>query len=94
MTSIVLARRELIRHGFGADLRAAAATGPSLFGSTPEEQCTLLAEIATYIDERDPLMIGAAWLLEQSGFSRTQLSLLAEGRRPRRAQMDRFTVTG
>lgn len=54
-------------------------TRPSLSGSTPEEQCALLAEIATYIDERDPLMIGAAWLLEQSGFERTQLCLLAEG---------------
>jgi hypothetical protein len=71
------ARRGLIRAGFGADLSAAAAEPGSLFGSTPEEQCALLAEIAAYIGERDPMMIGAAWLLEQTGHERSQLTLLA-----------------
>jgi hypothetical protein len=70
------ARRGLIAAGFGAPLSAAAAEPGSLFGSSPEQQCALLAEIATYIGETDPLMIGAAWLLEQSSYERPQLSLL------------------
>lgn len=81
MSAVQEARRGLIAAGFGAQLSAAANAEGSLCGSTPEQQCALLAEIATYIGETDPLMIGAAWLLEQSGYERTQLSLL-EGDRP------------
>ncbi|HVX32804.1 MAG TPA: hypothetical protein VHA80_06640 [Solirubrobacterales bacterium] len=69
------ARRGLIRAGFGADLAAAAAAEGSLFGSTSEEQRALLAEVAAYIGEHDPMMIGAAWLLEQAGYERSQLTL-------------------
>lgn len=85
MTSAVEeARRGLIRAGSGAPLSAAAAPEGSLSGSSPEEQCALLAEIAAYIGERDPTMIGAARLLEQSGHQRAQLALLPpEGRRRR-----------
>jgi hypothetical protein len=79
-SAVQQARRGLIAAGFGADLRAAAAPERSIAGSTPEEQCALLAEIASYIGERDPLMIGAAWLLEQSGYERSQLSLLPDGK--------------
>lgn len=79
MNAIQEARRGLIRAGFGAALSASAAQPGSLFGSCPAEQCALLAEIASYIGDRDPLMIGAAWLLEQSGYERPQLTLpLAE----------------
>jgi hypothetical protein len=67
------ARRQLIAAGFGVPLCAAADRAGSLFGSTPEGQCALLAEIAEYIGETDPRMIGAAWLLEQEGYERTQL---------------------
>jgi hypothetical protein len=70
------ARRGLIAAGFGAPLSAAAVAKGSLARSTPEAECALLAEIAAYIEETDPLMIGAAWLLEQCGYERTQLSLL------------------
>lgn len=70
------ARRGLIAAGFGAPLSAAAVAKGSLARSTPEAECALLAEIATYIEETDPQMIGAAWLLEQCGYERTQLSLL------------------
>ena len=74
------ARRGLIRAGFGADLSAAAAEPGSCFGSSPDRQCALLAEIAAYIGDRDPTMIGAAWLLEQAGHERSQLTLpLQEG---------------
>jgi hypothetical protein len=69
------ARRGLIRAGFGAELSAAAAPEGSLFGSSPEEQSALLAEVAAYIGDRDPMMIGAAWLLEQAGHERPQLTL-------------------
>ena len=78
MNSIQQARRDLINAGFGAPLRAAAAAGregPPGLGA-PEEQCAHLAEIAAYIGESDPHMIGAAWLLEQEGFERSQLSML------------------
>ncbi|MBS1895595.1 MAG: hypothetical protein JST59_30210 [Actinobacteria bacterium] len=75
MSAIEEARRGLIRAGFGAPLSAAAASEGSLFGSSPEEQCALLAEVAAYIGERDPMMIGAAWLLEQEGHERSQLTL-------------------
>lgn len=48
-------------------------------GATPDEECAHLAEIASYVGESDPLMIGAAWLLEQSGCERTQLTLSLGG---------------
>jgi hypothetical protein len=76
MSAAQQARRGLIAAGFGAALSAAAAPPDSLFGATPEQECSLLAEIASYIGESDPTMIGAAWLLEQSGYERSQLSLL------------------
>ncbi len=81
MSAVEQARRGLIRAGFGADLSAAAAPTGAVFGSTPDAECALLAEIATYIGESDPTMIGASWLLEQAGFERTQLTLLVEGGR-------------
>ncbi len=73
MSAVRAARRGLIAAGFGAALSAAAAPPGSIHGSTPDEQCALLAEIAHYIGEADPLMIGATWLLEQSGYGRSQL---------------------
>jgi hypothetical protein len=69
------ARRQLIAAGFGAALSASANRRGGLHGATPEEECAHLAEIATYIDETDPRMIGAAWLLEQCGYERSQLTL-------------------
>lgn len=77
MSAAARARRGLIAAGFGADLSAAAAEPGDLFGATPEQECALLAEIAAYIGESDPKMIGAAWLLEQAGYQRSQLSLLS-----------------
>lgn len=74
MDAIESARRGLIRAGFGAPLRAAAVAASGGLG-TPEEQCALLAEFADYIGDRDPMMIGAAWLLEQDGYERSQLTL-------------------
>jgi hypothetical protein len=68
------ARRGLIRAGFGAPLRAAAVAAWGGLG-TPEEQRALLTEVADYIGDRDPTMIGAAWLLEQEGYERSQLTL-------------------
>jgi hypothetical protein len=79
MDTIEDARRGLIRAGFGAALSASAAAPDSCFGSTPEVQRALLAEIARHIGERDPSMIGAAWLLEQSGYERSQLSFTLSG---------------
>ncbi|HEY2333622.1 MAG TPA: hypothetical protein VGH58_01270 [Solirubrobacterales bacterium] len=70
------ARQGLIAAGFGIALSASASRRGGLIGATPEEECAHLAEIATYIDETDPLMIGAAWLLERCGYERSQLSLL------------------
>jgi hypothetical protein len=69
------ARRGLIAAGFGAALSASANRRGGLMGATPEEECAHLAEIADYIGETDPLMIGAAWLLEQCGYERSQLTL-------------------
>ena len=69
------ARRGLISAGFGADLSASANRRGGLHGATPEEECAHLAEIASYIGETDPLTIGAAWLLEQCGYERSQLCL-------------------
>jgi hypothetical protein len=76
------ARRELIGAGFGAYLSAAAAPSGAVFGSSAERQRALLEEIAHYIDSSDPRMIGAAWLLEQAGYERSQLSFLLEEGRP------------
>jgi hypothetical protein len=76
MDAIQEARRGLIRAGFGADLSACAARAAGVTEASPVEQCAVLAEIAAYIGDRDPLMIGAAWLLEQAGFERSQLTLL------------------
>jgi hypothetical protein len=69
------ARRGLIAAGFGAPLSAAAVKAAGIPRSTPEAGLALLAEIASYIEDEDPHMIGAAWLLEQSGYERTQLTL-------------------
>lgn len=80
MAAAQKARRGLIAHGFGASLMACAAKPDSNGRSWPEEQCAHLAEIASYIGETDPLMIGAAWLLEQEGCERSQLTLFS-GRR-------------
>jgi hypothetical protein len=76
MSAARQARRGLIAAGFGAALSASANRRGGLHGATPDEECAHLAEIADYIGERDPLMIGAAWLLEQCGYERSQLSLL------------------
>lgn len=57
MSAAQQARRGLIAAGFGAALSAAAAPAGSMFGATPEQECALLAEIASYIGETDPLMI-------------------------------------
>lgn len=82
MSAIQEARRGLIRAGFGAALSAAAAPPGSLHGATPEQERAHLAEIATYIGETDPTTIGAAWLLEQAGYERSQLSLPGEEAAP------------
>lgn len=76
MSAVRQARRALIAAGFGAALSAAAAPAGSLFGATPDQELVLLVQLASYIGETDPLMIGAAWLLEHSGFERSQLTLL------------------
>lgn len=76
MSAVQQARRGLIAAGFGAALSVSANRRGGLHGATPEEECAHLAEIASYIGESDPLMIGAAWLLEQEGYERSQLSLL------------------
>lgn len=81
MSAARQARRGLIAAGFGAALSADAAPAGALFGATPEQECARLAEIADYIGETDPLMIGAAWLLEQSGYERSQLDLFGGDRR-------------
>jgi hypothetical protein len=70
------ARRGLIVAGFGTALSASANRRGGFNGATPEEERAHLAEIAAYIGETDSLMIGAAWLLEQEGYERSQLSLL------------------
>lgn len=73
MTVAQEARRGLIAAGFGAPLGAAASAAG--YEPTPDGERAHLAEIASYIGETDPLMIGAAWLLEQSGYERSQLGL-------------------
>lgn len=74
--SVDLARRELIRRGFGAALAAAAEPRPGCWaGADAEQQLEHLAEIAAYIGTADPWMVGAAFLLEQDGCERSQLPL-------------------
>jgi hypothetical protein len=69
--SVREARRLLIAAGHGATLAAAAEARPgSWSGAGADEQLEHLAEIATYIGESDPLMIGAAFLLERMGYER------------------------
>ena len=72
MGAVQKARRGLIAAGFGAPLMACAARSDSNGRSWPEEQCAHLTEIASYIGETDPLVIGAAWLLEQCGYECSQ----------------------
>ncbi len=45
-----------------------------IFG-TEEEVKTQLADIAAYLGTKDPIELGAALLLEQSGYERSQLQL-------------------
>jgi len=74
--SVVEARRLLIAAGHGATLAAAATPRPGCWaGAGAEEQLEHLAEIARYLDSGEPLMVGAAFLLEQCGYERSQLSL-------------------
>lgn len=80
MSAAQKARRGLIGAGFGAALSASANRRGGLNGATPEEECAHLAEIADYIGDSDPMMIGAAWLLEQCGYERSQLDLFAQER--------------
>jgi hypothetical protein len=80
MGAVQEAHRGLIGAGFGAALSASANRRGGLNGATPEEQCVHLVEIAACIGEADPLMIGAAWLLEQEGYERSQLDLFSGGR--------------
>lgn len=44
------------------------------YGST-EEVKAQLADIAEYLGTKDPIELGAALLLEQAGYERTQLQL-------------------
>jgi len=75
--SVIEARRLLVGAGHGATLAAAASPRAGCWaGAGAVEQVEHLAEIARYIRSSDPLMIGAAFLLEQCGYERGQLSLL------------------
>jgi hypothetical protein len=78
MSAIAQARRDLITAGFGADLSAEVAPPGAAKTSTVEAELARLAGVAHYIQDRDPTMIGAAWLLERDGFERTQMRLVAE----------------
>jgi len=42
---------------------------------TPEELKAQLADIADYLDTKDPIELGAALLLEQAGYERAQVQL-------------------
>jgi hypothetical protein len=77
MRAVERARRGLIAAGFGADLSAEVSPPGAAKTSTVEDELSRLAEIAAYIRDYEPNMIGAAWLLERSGFQRTQLRLFA-----------------
>ena len=48
-----------------------------VYGS-PEEVKTQLADIAAYLGAKDPIELGAALLLEQAGYERTQVQLQLE----------------
>jgi hypothetical protein len=77
--SVRKARSRLIAAGHGATLAAAATARPGCWaGAGAEEQLEHLAEIAAYIGDRDPLAIGAAFLLEQMGYQRTNRQLSFE----------------
>jgi hypothetical protein len=65
------ARRELTRTGHATLLWAAASK--DVHGASREEQIAYLTEIADYIESNDPLMIAAAFLLEQEGYERGQV---------------------
>jgi hypothetical protein len=45
-----------------------------VYGS-PEEVKARLADIAAYLGTKDPIELGAALLLEQAGYERSQLQL-------------------
>jgi hypothetical protein len=45
-----------------------------VYGS-PEEVKAQLADIAAYLGTKDPIELGAALLLEQAGYERTQMQL-------------------
>jgi len=45
-----------------------------VYGS-PEEVKAQLADIAAYLGTKDPIELGAALLLEQAGYERTQVQL-------------------
>lgn len=76
MSGAQAARQRLIAAGHGATLMGAAEPRPGCWsGAGPAEQTEHLAEIARYIGETDPEMIVAAFLLEQSGCERSQLTL-------------------
>ncbi len=56
---------------------------------TPEKLKAQLADIAEYLGTKDPIELGAALLLEQAGYERTQMQLqldfaeeAAKGARP------------
>ncbi len=76
MSGALKARRYLIASGFGAAL-SAAARPDSIQDASPEQEVAMLAEVATYIGDTDPLMIAAAWLLEQDGYERSQRTLFS-----------------
>jgi hypothetical protein len=75
--SVIEARRLLVAAGHGATLAAATTPRPGCWAGAgaEEQQVEHLAEIARYVDSSDPLMIGAAFLLEQCGYERSQLRL-------------------
>jgi hypothetical protein len=70
----------LIAAGHGATLAAAATPRQGCWaGAGAEEQLEHVVEIATYIGTTDAMMVGAAFLLEQCGYERSQLNLFEEG---------------
>lgn len=59
--------------------RRLAKTGFAYGG--PEEVKAKLADIATYLGTKDPVELGAAFLLEQAGYERSQMQLSLDGSR-------------
>ena len=45
---------------------------------SPEDVKAQLVDIAAYLGTKDPIELGAALLLEQAGFARTQMQLQLE----------------